>query len=117
MFEWLFRRPAGQTPAQPAVPALHYTDAEYVRLRHLEGAHGFSCNASGQVWPRQSAGLTQEEDRRQVRGQSALLDGIVALLLQREPPGGAFYVTPRGAYFAKDNACIAVLSRVDGRSR
>jgi hypothetical protein len=52
----------------------------------------FSTNCHGRIWPYVCNGLTPEEDREYVEGQSSIVDEVASLLLDERPRGGRFFI-------------------------
>ena len=59
-----------------------------------------SCNASGAVWPPSGYGVTPIDRREYLDGHLALLDEIVADVLNERPRGGRFHLNNTGVFLA-----------------
>ena len=59
----------------------------------------FSTNNRREIWPFVTNGYTPEENRKQVRGESRVIDEVADFYLKVRNDGGRFFIDDLGAYY------------------
>ena len=84
---------------------LSLTQAEFddlktlMRMKRWDWPAVFSTNNRREIWPFVTNGYTPEENRKQVRGESRVIDEVADFYLKVRNDCGRFFIDDLGAYY------------------